>query len=74
MVPAGATFAVGLTQAGGAGGPDGPLGADPELRLAENGTLRVRLARGVGLLAADKGGTFDPYVVLQLGKTSTRAR
>ena len=44
------------------------------MRLAENGTLRVRLARGVGLLAADKGGTFDPYVVLQLGKTSTRAR
>ena len=64
---------LGLSQSGAgveAGAPlEGSVPQDAAARRAERGALKVHLARGVGLLAADKGGTSDPYVVVQLGKT-----
>ena len=42
--------------------------------MLEQGALKVTVVRGVGLLAADKGGTSDPYVVVQLGKTKKRSK
>ena len=34
----------------------------------QSGVLHVTLSHGVGLKAADKGGTSDPYVVLKIGE------
>ena len=41
------------------------------------GTVTVRVVRATGLLAADKGGTSDPYVVVQTAggkKTKTSVK
>ena len=37
-------------------------------RLGEQGTLEVLVHRAAGLLAADKNGLSDPYVIVQLGE------
>lgn len=55
---------------GGAGSEEdaAALLAAQEERLATEGVVRIRLQKGVGLLAADLNGKSDPYVVLQLGE------
>ncbi|KAL1520983.1 hypothetical protein AB1Y20_022541 [Prymnesium parvum] len=43
-------------------------------RLSERGSLKVHLVRGSGLLAADKNGFSDPYVVAKLGKATKKSK
>ena len=47
----------------GGGGGGSSSGSAPG--ASHGGTVSVRVVRATGLLAADKGGTSDPYVVVQ---------
>ena len=53
----------GMGSSGSGGGGSGSGGS--ALGASRGGTVSVRVVRATGLLAADKGGTSDPYVVVQ---------
>jgi Ca2+-dependent lipid-binding protein len=64
---------------GGSGGGGGGSSSGSALGASRGGTVSVRVVRATGLLAADRGGTSDPYVVVQSAggkkaKTSVKKR
>mmetsp|Transcript_46439 Transcript_46439/g.121885 ORF Transcript_46439/g.121885 Transcript_46439/m.121885 type:complete len:845 (-) Transcript_46439:145-2679(-) len=47
---------------------------EKEARLGKTGTLRLKLASASGLMAMDKNGLSDPYVIAKRGKKSKQSK
>jgi hypothetical protein len=60
-----AELAAFMKQAGGGSSGSGGVSDEAAARLRDRGALEVHVLRGSQLLAADGGGTSDPYVLVQ---------